>query len=116
GVPVPAADPSPRAPAGPPEHPPPTAPVTTQPPATTPTTEPPASTTADLASSVWEMTPEQLAERWDAVARPLSSTLTSSNLTVDGGRFSFSAGLFVRIEGDLADGKVRRVTFIGDPS
>lgn len=105
-----------------PENPPPTAPATTQPPATTvppattPTTEPPASTTADLASSVWEMTPEQLAERWDAVARPLSSTLTSSNLTVDGGRFSFSAGLFVRIEGDLADGKVRRVTFIGDPS
>lgn len=96
----------------------PSPPTTEPPPPTTqpPTTEAPASPTADLATSVWEMTPEQLAERWDAVSRPLSSTLTSSSLSMGDGRFSFDAGLFVRIRGETSGGHVRRLVFQGDPS
>lgn len=91
-----------------------TEPPTTEPP-TTVTTEP-TSTSVDLAASVWDMTPEQLAERWDALARPLSSTLMSTDLQVGDGRFSFAAGLFVRIQGETSDGRVRSVSFLGDPS
>lgn len=99
-----------------PTVPPTTALPVTVPPTTPPTTEGPPTTTVDLATSVWEMTPEQLAERWDAVTRPFSSTLMSSGFSVGDGRFSFSAGPFVRIEGSTSDGRVRQISFLGDPS
>jgi hypothetical protein len=77
---------------------------------TTPVTTPPA-------TSVWEMTPEDLTVAWDRLVAPLGVPLSAAGLSSGTEDFGFDAGAYVRIEGTLGpEGLVERVVFLGDPS
>jgi hypothetical protein len=102
----------------------PEAPATTLPPATTTTLTPPTvapatvttSTTIPPPTSVFEMTPEQLAAGWDRIALGIDRALGAGSVAVGESTFSFSAGDYVEIQGSLADGRVSLIRLLGDPS
>lgn len=102
----------------------PPAPATTLPATTTSLTPPtvaPATVTTQVATppatSVWEMTPEELTGAWDGLTAPLGVPLSATELSSGSEEFGFDAGAYVRIEGTLGpDGLVDRVVFLGDPS
>lgn len=102
----------------------PAEPPTTSPPPTvasaTVTTAPPTTITtevvpADLAA--FAMTPEQLMERWDALAGPLSSSLLSVDVEAGTEEYRFNVGPFVTVGGAVGtEGLVENLIFTGDPS
>lgn len=99
----------------------PTAPPTTAPPPTvaesTVTTAPPSSVVVPGDLAAFAMTSEQIVERWDALARPLSGSLTSEDVELGEDSFAFVVGQFIRVSGDVGpDGLVDRFVFTGDPS
>lgn len=87
-----------------------TLPDTTQPPATT------TPTTVAPPGSIFEVAPDALVSRWDALARPHSSSLMAAGFSSDDGAFGFDSGAFARVEGTISDGRVDRIVVLGDPS
>jgi len=109
---VPASVPPSTAPA----VPPPTAPPPTVADVTV-TTAPPTTVVGTNDLSAFAMTSEQLVERWDALARSLSGSLTSADAELGDETFEFVVGPFIRVRGDVgSNGLVDRFVFTGDPS
>lgn len=99
----------------------PAAPPTTGPPPTvaesTVTTAPPSSIVGPGDLPAFAMTSEQVVERWDALARPLSGSLTARDVELDDDSFEFVVGPFISVRGEAgSDGLVDRFVFTGDPS
>lgn len=101
------------------EEPESTAPTTVAPtvaPATV-TTQPPATTAIPAGGSVFEMTPDEMISRWNALAGAISTDIAATSLSSGDGAFGFEVGNFVTVEGvTRPDGTVRRLVFFGDPS
>lgn len=91
------------------------APVTVQTTTPAPTTTVPPTAPAATAG-VFELTPAQAVEQWDAVATELGTGLVATAVTIEEDTFSFNVGDVVAIQGTAEPaGQVTSIEFLGDP-
>lgn len=99
-------------------------PTTTAPeaaPTTVQTTTPAPSTTVPpvapvVTAGVFELTPTEAVEQWDAVATELGTGLIATAVTIEESGFSFNVGDVVVIRGTAEPaGRVTSIEFLGDP-
>lgn len=96
-----------------PETAPVTVPTTMADPTTTTTTSGPA---PPVAAGMFELTPAETVEQWDAVATELGTGLVATAVSIEEGTFSFSVGEVVVIQGTAEPaGRVTSIEFLGDP-